>query len=1275
MPSKRVNSVGGKDAAPSKDFIILTSSDGTEIVAELDTGTVENIMTAKLANVLQLQISDEPRELYFADDSSLSIVGTAFLPVLWGDEEVMIPFAVAPAAKQNLVSPAYTTRVLGTGTTEILYDSSGHTLGYKIAGVNLVQERPHVFRYPVLKSSTIFGAPEADPAEVASFESPILRQAELLQSDDALPPLDLSGVILHDLGLTVDQEARLRRILARMAEATEKQIQIRDRGAFNFDGIQLRPDAPAKIIQPFRTMSLVHAEAAWAMIKDNMEKHRVRKATWEEAECVSNLVFPRKANGQIRPCSDLTTVNRYTIDDPTPIPSVEDVLRSLDPRARVFAVLDLLWGFWQIPATERAQRRLCFYAPDGSLYTWTVMPFGAKNAPAHFRNWMLHLMERLPRRIAQYFDDLHFQATTVDELLAELEATVDIFVDEGVAVGPSKLQLGTWVKLLGWIRTPQGLKADPDKVAAIKNVRMPKNAKELRSIVGLIRYLGPAVPSLGRILAPLNRLLRTSVRWTWEPQHEAALRSAVEAVSNALLLVPPDPTLPFCIRTDASEDGCGGYLFQVGLDGAERVIWCFSKAFTGTAARWATIDKEAFALVYALDKSRGYVTGRHVTIYTDHKPLIYLLSKYKKENQGNDRLRRWCSVLQAFDFELLHVSGRSNVVADALSRRPFVNALTRAQRRKLAEAGGGEGKSEPTASPAVPPTKPHFDLEQDFEDVEVHVPLVFNGSKSSVHYADQLERIARALLAQQPLSAEDSGELSAPIVAQVKEHLKDLRIVEGKLFKGSAVYVPASRRDIFLFAAHDAPTSGHLASDKTLARLKDRVWWPKMASDVEAYCQHCEVCHRNKSSVGETVDPQPLPIAKCFERVHLDLIGPFPETVRGNVYACVAVDAASKFVVAEPIPDKSAESVARALVSAVYLRYGCPDTIVTDGGGEFVNELNSALCAQLGISHHVTTPYHPASNGQAERMNGVIKAALRCLGSPDQGDWDLTLPFVAFAINTSVSSTTRASPFWLMHGREPRTLVDLLCVATPSASVLDRFQWFRALKQGRQLAAILEGEARGVPDIEPPTLTKDGPFGVGDLVLVQFKATVKGKSRSLLPRQQGPYEVVKVDQGVTIHLKNVHSPTDTLQRHVSMVRRYTPSNKVPGMDFSWEVEDILDRKKIGKQTLYLVTWRGFARELASWIPSQHLNAPELVQAFERLREQPKGKTLSLHVYRIAEVEHRGRRRFFLVALHPDHGPEDYQWVREEHISNKEVISRFLAGGGVEAVASTEKLDE
>jgi transposase InsO family protein len=533
----------------------------------------------------------------------------------------------------------------------------------------------------------------------------------------------------------------------------------------------------------------------------------------------------------------------------------------------------------------------------------------------------------------------------------------------------------------------------------------------------------------------------------------------------------------------------------------------------------------------------------------------------------------------------------------------------------------------------------HFQTSRSLSSFSVNQVEIPSDKPDPSFVQDIFQEIAKAKLRKQP--PPQIPEVSDEIVQKVDKYLENLEWREGRLWKEKAIYIPVTKREEILFAAHKSPTSGHFSTEKTLLRLKGKVWWPEIESEVDQYCKGCSQCQRAKPRPTISGEIRPLEVSGCFERVHIDLVGPFPRTERGNEYALTAIDAATKYIVISAIPDKTANSVTEALIENLFLRYGFPQTIISDQGKEFVNRMNDRLCAKLGIHHRTTSAYHPASNGQIERQHRTLGNILRSLGSPDQSDWDILLQYAAFAINTATPRTTRQSPFFLMYGRHPRTVVDLIAELEPDPAI-DLDEWWQRLTKAREVAAALEGKCRGVTKEPTQNLS---PLSIGELVMVKFKATRRGKSTKLMPRQQGPYRVVAIRDGVTADLQSVKDQTDQITRHISHLVTYRGTEE--SQDDEWEIEEILDERIFRRSRQFLVSWKGFPEDSNSWVNEKDLSAPVLLEAWN----QKKAKEKKVNDSRLIRSKVVKRKRYWLVAREQDHGPDDYEWHSEDAILN------------------------
>lgn len=481
-----------------------------------------------------------------------------------------------------------------------------------------------------------------------------------------------------------------------------------------------------------------------------------------------------------------------------------------------------------------------------------------------------------------------------------------------------------------------------------------------------------------------------------------------------------------------------------------------------------------------------------------------------------------------------------------------------------------------------------------------------------------------------------------------------LALVGGRLTReGHGFYCPIHRREDALFQAHDAPMAGHFGRDVTIQRLVGTVWWPGMKKDVANYVRLCSSCQRNKKRDGSTVEPAAWPIAACFQRCHMDLVGPLSDNPEGYRYLFTLVDSATKFIVARPIKDKTANTIVKTLIESVILNFGVPECIVSDNAKEFLSELNTELLSQLGITARHSAPFHPQGNGQIERQHLTLAMVLRSMIHPDQHNWPDMVPYACFAVNTARHRTIGTTPFFLMFGRKPRTILEETFRVPSEETTVS--EWLVALKKARAVAASLDGVARNV-DRTP----QEPAFRVGDHVWVQFTQTRKGKSKKLMPVKQGPYTILEVINGVTAKLQHIEFKKDIIVRHFSFLEKVQGSLDDVAPEEHWEVDRIVDQKKVGKKILYLVHYRGFDDTHNEWKTEADLSSAADVLDEWRSKSAKDDRS---YVYRVIEMK-AGRTPRFLVATEEDVGPDDYVWVTKKDVQNPEVLDRFVLGGSV-----------
>jgi len=232
---------------------------------------------------------------------------------------------------------------------------------------------------------------------------------------------------------------------------------------------------------------------------------------------------------------------------------------------------------------------------------------------------------------------------------------------------------------------------------------------------------------------------------------------------------------------------------------------------------------------------------------------------------------------------------------------------------------------------------------------------------------------------------------------------------------------PADRAAI---VAETHRSTGHWGARRTTALLELTYWWPGLADDAKLASSTCAHCTRIKASFNaHTPELNPLSVEGFCYRWGVDLAGPFTPTVRGHKYLFIAIEHYTKDIVAVPIPNKDAATVAYTFLHHVLARFGSCAEVLTDQGKEFEGEFDELLRTSL-IDHRITSAYHPQTNGLAERAVQSLKRALRKLASERENpggsaSWDEQVPWVLLGYRASPQQSTKYSPMHLLYARDP----------------------------------------------------------------------------------------------------------------------------------------------------------------------------------------------------------------------------------------------------------------
>jgi transposase InsO family protein len=590
-----------------------------------------------------------------------------------------------------------------------------------------------------------------------------------------------------------------------------------------------------------------------------------------------------------------------------------------------------------------------------------------------------------------YIDDIIIASRSEEEHVVHLQQMFDRLRQYGLRLNPSKCAFGLReVKLLGYIVSAEGLKADPGKVQAIARLDAPTSVSEVRSFLGMTGYYRTCIPGYAHVSEPLVQLTRKNAHFVWTGVHQQAFEDLKSALMSERVMAHPQTDKEYYLYTDACDYAVGAILVQKDDEGVERPIVYLSKQLSATQRRWATIEKEAYAVVYALKQLRPYLWGARYKTFTDHKPLTSLFTK----DMNNTKIQRWAVLLAEYGCRVEYHKGKLNVRADMLSRIR--------QRDEVATFDTEDWK----LGDELPPLPPD---EQDPDVYGLNLRQVSEQQKQMTEWTEQHN--------------EDSHYM----------------VIEGLLYstKKPHVYAPEHPRLVLRPAVREHVVSrahaevGHMSVVKTMRKVQEAFVWPGMKRYIQDYVSKCPTCivhsrQQPRAHMGE------MPIAtQPVQIIAADLIGPLVRSDNGNTYTLTVIDHCTGWAEAYPIPSKTSEAVWPRLIRDYFPRHSYPSVLITDLGLEFGALALRQYLQAVGVEHRRTTAYNPQANGRCERFNKTLKHLLMKLMNNQRHTWEDQLGAALLAYNNALSDVTGQTPYFLHYGRRARLPISRLLGQNP----------------------------------------------------------------------------------------------------------------------------------------------------------------------------------------------------------------------------------------------------
>ena len=379
-------------------------------------------------------------------------------------------------------------------------------------------------------------------------------------------------------------------------------------------------------------------------------------------------------------------------------------------------------------------------------------------------------------------------------------------------------------------------------------------------------------------------------------------------------------------------------------------------AITHAELKYSAFDRELLAIYLSIKHFRYFLEGRQFTVYTDH---LLLTTAITSTADRSPRQTRQLSYIAEFTTDIRHLPGKTNVVADALSRScAELNAVL--------------------TSPI------------DFKDMATCQQT----DPDSIKYKDSV----------------DTGMVLREI------DIGGIKLLCDTAHGHSRPFVPAPWRKKVFNAVHGL---AHLGTKPTLKAVSSEFVWPGMRKDINNWCKLCLDCHQSKVSQHTRAPLQDFKEQNCrFNHLHVDIVGPLTPS-QGFTYLFTIIDRFTRWTEAIPMTDSTAPTCARALFREWIARFGVPGEITSDRGPQFTSELWDQLHHILGTKVYHTTAYHPQANGMVERFHRTMKASLMArLG--ENPNWTEELPVVMLGLRTAFKEDLGCSSAELVYGTHLR---------------------------------------------------------------------------------------------------------------------------------------------------------------------------------------------------------------------------------------------------------------
>ena len=625
---------------------------------------------------------------------------------------------------------------------------------------------------------------------------------------------------------------------------------------------------------------------------------------------MSGVVEVPKQNNRVRLAIDMRQANKAILRERFPMPNIDETLQQMNGGS-IFSRLDHTEAFHQIELSENSRYITTFVCHKG-LYRYKRLNYGISSASELFQRILQQILQDIPN-CKNIVDDIIIYADNQEDHDKVLKMVLTRLREKNLTLNRSKCEFNkSELKFMGHILSSRGIQIDESKVKAVRDAEPPTNTVEVLSFLGLLTFCAKFIKNFCTVAEPLRKLTRKNVPWEWTSEQQHSFDVLKQSMS-AEVMAYYNPSAETHLIVDGSPCGVAAILNRKQTNGDIRPVAYASRTLTPTERRYSQTEREALAVLLGIQRFHVYLYGMQFTVYSDHKALERIFTSV---HQAPTRIQNFVLKLQPYNFTVRYLKGSDNI-SDILSRTPI-----------------SETDNETC------------DL------TEKYVNYVMETSLPIALTSDELQQACETnetlIKVRKCIQTNKWGK--SDVLKPYRQIRNELSIKDSIILKANKIIIPTSLQKRVLNLAHES----HQGIVKTKQRLRQKVWWPSIDTDVMNMIKTCHACQVT------SVPPRESPVVMTklpdgpSQRLAMDISGPIE-----NKYNLLAViDYYSRFPLVEVITSTTSQTISSHLRKWFSI-LGYPAEIRSDNAQNMVSAEMEYFFIENGIKHSYSLPFFP----------------------------------------------------------------------------------------------------------------------------------------------------------------------------------------------------------------------------------------------------------------------------------------------------------------------------